>query len=200
VLGWTALTTLVFWLPVVRGAFEGQSYAWGAFSLSGRGVTGDYWLPLVGAALALLVQWWGWRGGPRALLYPLLGGWHAALAVGAIYLSATRLDDFRFRGDTLGVDVSLRVAGPLFFSAWAIAAGWWVARDLRRPPVPRPPWTAANRRRVVALAGLLPVQLVLLRLGSPESLADQLGVVVTIGQWLLVGHALRPAAAAVPAS
>lgn len=41
---WTALTTLVSWLPFVRGLFDGMSYQWGAFGFSGRGTSGDYWV------------------------------------------------------------------------------------------------------------------------------------------------------------
>lgn len=42
------------------------------------------------------------------------------------------------------------------------------------------------------LVCLLPIQFVLLRLGPPDGLADQVGVVNTMAQWLLLGTALKP--------
>ena len=27
-LGWFSLTTVIFWLPMIRGAFDGVSYQW----------------------------------------------------------------------------------------------------------------------------------------------------------------------------
>ena len=36
-LGWFGLTTIVFWLPTVRGAFDDPSYQWGLIDFSGRG-------------------------------------------------------------------------------------------------------------------------------------------------------------------
>jgi hypothetical protein len=177
-LRWTALTTLIFWL-----------------GLTGRGIAGDYWFPLVGSAAFLVIFWWGWRRGPRVPLYVALGTWHAALAAGAAYLAVTQPEDFRFQGDTLGVDVSLALVGPVLFGGGAAAAMYWIYRDRRTPTGPPPPWAARNRRWVLGLVALLPLQFALLRFGPPQSLADQLGVVLAIVQWLLVGRAIRPGAA-----
>jgi len=194
-LRWTALTTLIFWLPTVRGAFDGATYAWSLLGLRGQGLAGDYWFPIIGTAASLLVFWWGWRRGPRLPLYLALTVWHLALAAGATYLAVTQRDDFRFQGDTLGVDVSLAFVGPLLFGAWAMVGVYWIIRDARVPTDPPPPWTARNRRWVLGLLALLPLQFALLRLGPPGSVADQIGVVLTIVQWLLVGRAIRPGAA-----
>ena len=60
-LHWFALTTLVFWLATLRGAFDGPSYQWGLFGLGGRGLTGDYWFPAVGTLAALVVIGAGWQ-------------------------------------------------------------------------------------------------------------------------------------------
>src|SRR5690348_10797198 len=46
---WTSLTTLIFWLPSVRGLFDGASYEWGAFGFRGRGIAGDYWFVATGS-------------------------------------------------------------------------------------------------------------------------------------------------------
>lgn len=45
---------------------------------------------------------------------------------------------------------------------------------------------------VLALAALLPMQLVLLRVGEPHGTTDQIGVLITIAQWFLLSVALAP--------
>jgi len=45
---------------------------------------------------------------------------------------------------------------------------------------------------VLALAALLPLQLVLLRVGEPHGTPDQIGVLITIAQWFLLSIALGP--------
>lgn len=198
VLNWTALTTLVFWLPTVRVLFDGPGYSWGLFGFGGVGFTVDYLLPVIGSFAALLTQWLGWRGGRRLLLYLLLGLWHLSLAAGALYFAATQPGAFRFQGDTLGIDFSLAVVGPALFSAWAIATLVWIARDLRAAGVNASARDTSDLRWAVVLVGLLPVQFFLLRFGAPDGLTDQIGVLLTVAQWLLVGPALRPRRGSVP--
>lgn len=192
---WTALTTIIFWLPAVRGLFDGATYEWGGFGFSGRGVAGDYWFPLVTSVLAIATQYLAWRG-PRGLFYVLFGGWHLYLAAGAIALAVSSPESLRFRGDTLGVDVSLAVAGPVLFCLAATLVLFWMVRDLRRGE-PRPGflcWSQRNTRWTLALASLLPMQLVLLRIGEPHATADEIGVLVTMAQWFLLSVALWPGA------
>lgn len=190
-LHWTALTTLVFWLPLVRGAFDGETYRWAGFGFGGAGTGGDYWFVAVGAVLAATTMALGWRGA-RPPFHALLVGWHGYLAAGATWLAATRPETFTFSGDTLGVHVSLAVAGPLLFGGFALAAVAWTVRDVRRGGGREvPPWSRANTVRLAALAGLLPVQFALLRFDRLGP-TDPIGVLVTIAQWLLVGWAIRP--------
>jgi hypothetical protein len=180
-LAWTAVTTLVFWLPTVRGAFDGDSYVWGLVGLGGHGTRGAYWFPLAGTIFALGMQALGWRG-TRFPFHLLLAGWHLLIGAGVVYLAVTDPEGFRFQGDTLGIPAVL-----------AVGWGW---RDLRRGPGrPAPPWQSRNRRWLAALVLLLPIQFVLLRFGPPSAASDQIGVLLTIVQWLLVGRALRPYAA-----
>ena len=81
-LAWTSLTTLVFWLPLVRGAFDGTSYQWALGRLGGAGVGGDYWLPVLGSAFAIATLTLGWRGA-RPPFHWLLLAWHALLTAAA---------------------------------------------------------------------------------------------------------------------
>lgn len=188
-LGLFALTTVVFWLATVRGAFDGPSYRWGLFGLSGRGTGGDYWFPLVGAAGALAVLAGGWRG--KRWAFATLAVWSVLVLVTIIAVMASSPDDFRFRGDTLSLDVSLVWIGPLLFGAGAVlslVAAW---RAYRRAPIVAAPWNARSSRWLALLAAALPVQFVLLRFGHAESLSDQIGVLVTIAQWFMVDRIFR---------
>lgn len=191
-LGWTALSTIIFWLPFVRGLFDGQTYEWGLAGRGGTGVSGDYWMPVLGVILALAIRYFGWRGA-RMPFHALLLLWVVPLGAGATWLTLTRPEDFRFQGDTLGVDVSLAWAGPVIFGGFALLGIFWVVRDLlsgRKREAP--PWRPVNQRMLIALAALLPIQFVLLRFGVPHGTTDQIGVILTMLQWFLLGAALAP--------
>ena len=190
-LAWTSLTTVVFWLVTARGAFEGPSYQWGLFGLGGQGTSGDYWFPVVMAFLSLFVIALAWR----RPIWPVLGVvalWHVGLFAGAVRLAVSAPDEFRFRGDTLGVDISLAWLGPVLFGLGAIGAMAGVWRSYRQEYASAPAWEGRNRRWLLLLIACLPVQFALLRFGTPDSVADKLGVLLTIAQWLLVGRAFRP--------
>jgi hypothetical protein len=101
VIGLFTLTTLVFWLPAVRGAFDGPSYQWGLFGLGGRGVGGDYWFPVVGASGALAVLAGAWRC--RRWAFVVLAAWSVVVFVAVLAAVTSNPAGFRFRGDTLGI-------------------------------------------------------------------------------------------------
>jgi hypothetical protein len=184
-----AVTTVIFWLAAVRGAFDGPSYQWRLFGLGGRGVGGDYWFPLAGVSGALIVLAGGWRC--KRWAFAVLATWSVLVLVAVLALVASSPDDFRFRGDTFGMDVSLAWVGPLLFGAGAVlsvVAAW----RLYRQSTVVAAWNARNARWLILLATALPLQFVLLRFGGAESLSDQVGVLVTIVQWLMVGRIFRP--------
>ena len=191
---WTALTTLVFWLPFVRGLFDGASYQWGGFGFSGRGTSGNYWFVALASLLAIALQYLAWRG-PRAAFYALFGGWHLYLAFTTASAAISDPASLRFQGDTLGVDVSFAVAAPVFMGVAAAAVLFWIVRDARiaTPRAAWTHWTQRNTRWALVLTALLPMQLLLLRVGEPHGTTDQIGVLITIAQWFLLSIALRPA-------
>lgn len=190
-LAWTALTTVIFWLPLMRSLMDGDTYEWGFASFGGHGLHGDLWFPALGVALALSIRGLGWRGA-RMPFHALLLLWIVPLGASATWLSITQPDDFRFQGDTLGVDVSLAPVGILLFGGLAALAVFWVIRDLRSGRrCEALPWTRTNKVLGFALIALLPIQFVLLRFGEPHGTTDQIGVVLTILQWMLIGAALR---------
>lgn len=188
-LGWFGLTTIVFWLPTVRGAFDGPSYQWGLIGFGGRGIGGDYWFPLLGTSVALIVLAGGSRRRPWA--YALVAVWSALLLLGITAVVVKSPDDFRIRGDTLGIDVSLAAVGPTVFGAAAVLSAVSAWRVHRHCHYIEASWQRRNWRWLGALAGALPLQFALLRFGTPNSLSDQIGVVMTIIQWLLVGRVFR---------
>lgn len=180
-------------MATVRGAFDGPSYQWGLFGLGGRGVGGDYWFPFLGASIALAVVAGGWRN--RRWAFNTIAAWSVLVFAVVVAAVASSPTDFRFRGDTLGIDVSLAVVGPVLFGTSALlsqVAAWRV--HLRRQ-VAAVEWQTRNWRWLTALVGALPFQFALLRLGGPDSLSDQIGVVITIVQWFMVGRVFRSHAA-----
>jgi len=188
-LGWFSLTTVAFWLPTIRGAFDGASYQWGLFGLGGRGTGGDYWLPLVASLVAIALTAGAWRGQRWALW--LVAAWSLLLTLAFAVFMATSPEDLRFRGDTLGIDVSLGWVGLIVLVGATLltlvsATQAPSSEDLVPPP------SSLNGTWLGALALALPIQFVLLRLGAPGSSLDQAGVVLTVVQWFLIGRIFAP--------
>jgi hypothetical protein len=188
-LGWFSLTTVVFWLPTIRGAFDGQSYQWGLIGLGGRGMAGDYWLPLAASLGAIGVTAGAWRG--RRWAFWAMAVWSLLLMLALSVYIATSREDFRFQGDTLGIDVSLRWVGPVILAAATVLT---VVAAMRAHASANGATTSSwlNRPWLSALALTLPIQFALLRFGAPGSTLDQLGVLLTIVQWLLIGRIFMP--------
>ncbi|MEO8068547.1 MAG: hypothetical protein ABI599_12700 [Flavobacteriales bacterium] len=189
---WTSFTTLIFWLPTVRGAFDGDSYEWGVLGFSGRGISISYWFPLTGSLFSIVLLWLGWRGA-RFPFNMLLGGWHSFLAVGLTMVVQQDPDGFHLKGDTVGMDIDLALVGPVFFGGWMLLTWWWIVRDFRQNRNNDvPTWTKRNRAWLSVLVALVPVQFILLHSGTIESLRDQLGVLLSVAQWLILGAAFVP--------
>ena len=196
ILIWTMITLILVWLPFVRGLMDGDSYRWGNLfwgrQIRGSGVHGDYWVLVLQVLFGLTLLYLGWRGA-RQPFHWLLLLWHIPLGVQAIKEALTSPEDYRFRGDSLGVDVSLAWVGPLFFGGFALLSLFWVVRDLRRTRGKvELEWTHVNRILLFIALGLLPVQFVLLRFGEPHGPRDQVGVILTMLQWVLINFALFP--------
>lgn len=188
---WFTLTTVIFWLPTVRGAFDGDSYVWGLLGLGGRGVGGDYLFPVLASLFSIAVIAAGWR--QRTWAYAIIAVWSVLMLVAATVAVAIRGGDIRFRGDTLGVNVSLAWLGPFVFGLAVIVSGLAYLRAYRQPAREVHRWSPVNRRWLATLVTLLPIQFVLLRFGDPASVLDQIGVIITMMQWLFVGRIFRPA-------
>jgi hypothetical protein len=196
ILIWTAITLIIVWLPFVRGLMDGSTYQWGNYffgmQFGGRGVHGDYWLLVLQAVFGIFLLYLGWRGA-RPPFHWLLLLWQILLAAQACYNSFTSPEDYRFQGDTLGVDVSLAWVGPVLAGGFALLSILWVVRDLRtRREKVLPKWSRANFTFLLIVLGLLPIQFVLLRFGEPHGPRDQVGVILTMTQWILISLSLFP--------
>ena len=196
ILIWTMITMVIVWLPLIRGLMDGDSYEWGnsfwGIQVGGQGVHGQYWLLLLQAIIGIAVLYFGWRGA-RQPFHWLLLLWHIPLGAQAIYDAISSPEDYRFRGDTLGVDVSLAWVGPLFFGGFALLSVLWVIRDFRRErDTAAPEWKRANYVLLLIAVSLLPIQFLLLRFGEQHGPGDQAGVILTMCQWVLINLGLFP--------
>ena len=196
ILIWTMLTLIIIWLPLVRGLMDGDNYQWGnsffGRDLGGHGLHGDYWFLLLQASFGLVLLYLGWRGAQPPFHWLLLL-WHISLGLQAVYNSLTFPEEYRFKGDTLGVDVSLAWVGPLFFGGFALLSVLWVVRDLKsRRERAAPEWIRVNWVLLLIAVGFLPIQFVLLRFGEQHGPRDQAGVLLTMLQWVLINLAFFP--------
>jgi len=190
VLIFTAVTMIAVWLPLIRGVMDGPSYEWGTSFMGkdfgGKGVGGDYWFVVLQAVLCLATIYFGWRGA-RQPFHWLLMIWIVPSMISAIYNAIKFPDEYRLRGDTMGLDISLAWIGPAFWLILFLSAVAWMASDLRkRIDKPMPSWTRRNTIFIILVFALLPVQFFLLRSGGGTDSKDQIGVVLTIAQWVLL--------------
>jgi hypothetical protein len=180
---------MVFWLATVRGAFDGMSYQWSLLGFGGRGVDGDYWFPLLCASATLIVLAGGWRY--RRWAFVAMAIWSILVLIVVIEAVVSNPNDFRFRGDTLDIDVSLVLIGPMLFGVGAVLSILSAWRVNRRRKISAAVWDTRNARWFAVLAAALPLQFVLLRFGDEDSLSDQIGVIITIVQWCMIGRVFR---------
>lgn len=194
ILIWTAFVGVFFWLPTVRGLIDGPSYEWGLGVIGGNGLGGDYWVVALIAAFTATTLYLGWRGG-RGPFAALLLLWHVPFGVlGLAGVLFYRDAIPPLRGDTLDFEMPLAWAAliPTVFAALAI---WWVVRHIRggwavdRQP---PAWTMANRVIGLIAVALVPLQIWMLRPGEPHDATDQIGVMLTMLQWVLLNLAAVP--------
>ena len=189
-MSWLTLTLLAAWLPLLRGAMDGPSYAWASslfgLQFSGAGISGDYGFLLAKAAVALGLMFAGWRH-PNGAFRLVLVGWLALMLADTIFNVFRSPGDFRFQGDTLGIDVSLAFIAPALDAAVLLLAMAWL---LRAPALPVPPLARPNFVLLLTAFALLPAQYLLLSRGSGQDASDVGGVLLTIFGWSLLSAGL----------
>ena len=189
-MSWLTLGFLTAWLPLVRGAMDGPTYQWGGglfgLQFSGAGLAGDYPYVLVRAAIGLALLFYGWRR-PNGAFRLALVGWLALMLADTLFNVVTAPEDFRFQGDTLGIDVSLAVMAPALDAAMLLLAAAWL---LKAPALPVPPLARANIVLLSVAAALLPLQYALLSTGHGQDSNDVVGVLLTMLGWFLLSAGL----------
>jgi hypothetical protein len=189
---WVTTIFLTAWLPFLRSMMDGPSYEWGATlfgrQFSGNGLAGDYWYPVLKAAIGLSLLYGGWRR-PDGLVRVALVGWLTLSLADTLYSVATSPENFRFRGDTLGIDLSLVLIAPALDATMLALAIWWAARA---PALGQAPMSMTNHVMLGTAALLLPVQYLLLSSASGHDTPDVLGVLLTLTQWALISAGLAP--------
>ena len=90
VMGWTAITTIFAWLPLVRILGRPEGYTWAILGVSGSGTDGPFWIFVLLTVFVVSMLFAGFRG-PRALFHPMLLLWHGAVTAVVIpFIALTR--------------------------------------------------------------------------------------------------------------
>jgi hypothetical protein len=146
---WISLLFLVAWLPFVRSIMDGPSYEWGdtvfGTSFGGAGMGGDFWYPAFKAALGISLLYLGWRR-PNGAARVAIATWLALVLADTLYSVATMPGSFRFRGDTLGIDISLVFIAPAIDAAMLALALWWARSG---PPLLTPPFGHPAHKQLI---------------------------------------------------
>ncbi|GHH99732.1 hypothetical protein AM1BK_32750 [Neobacillus kokaensis] len=159
--------------------------------LNGSGVGGDYWILLIFVFLMISVVFLGWRG-IRVPFRFVLVIWFLLLTVesGSWFFSA---ESVHFKGDTLGFDVPFgKIIFP-FDLLFLILSIVWIIRDSRNNfRFTLPSMKKINRILLILFFCLFPFQLLLFRILDYSVIFDEIGVFLTIFQWILLNLSFYP--------
>jgi hypothetical protein len=194
-MAWTVFTTTFLWTPTMRGLFKPEISSWVVMGIRGTGREGAFWVFPALALLALFAFYLEGRGRWRPLFHILLIGWHTTVTGIVVYGAAVQGTGAYFEGAMWGVRVPLLAVAVPFVAFFALAIRW-VLRERRAPGRPEPARWGAVHWSTLGLAGLLlPVAIVLFRLGEGIDWTTRLATAATILQWILLTQALshRPA-------
>ncbi|MCR2823753.1 hypothetical protein [Lederbergia panacisoli] len=181
-----------FWLPIVRGIFDGSSYTWSVWlGFDGIGIHGDYWLLLIFTVMLVFVIYLGWRGAQKPFHWLLLS-WLILLVIesGTMFFSQ---ETIYFKGETLGTEFAIgKVIFPIDL-LFLILSSIWVIRNVKKTRSKKKiAWRKENRILLTAFFIVFPIQLITLRFFDHNIIFDQVGVALTMLQWLLLNLAFYP--------
>lgn len=190
----SGFTFMLVLLPIVRCLFDGDTYSWGnqiyGISFFSKGIQPDYFIliPLLVFYLFFYYSFYWVKN--RCLFYTALIIWWL-LNFGNLLFDIIKNGDTMFHGDTLNVHISLSNIVIPFSVITVIWIVMIILKDKKRPKVSIP-WTKKNKNLAIILLCLLPVQFVLLATGEPNTLTDEIGVVITIIQSFTVAFVFIP--------
>lgn len=189
-----SLTFMLVWLPLLRSVFDGHSYQWGTsyfgVKFQGTGLSPDYWFLLVQMAFYFALFVAMYRVQNRRIYYLLLLLWFVHV-FGNLLADIAINGDTMFHGDTLNVHISLTwIVVPLSVLTLLLIL-LEIRADRQRSEVAIR-WNRKNRNMLWFILGPLPIQAILLAMGEPHGLTDQIGVILTIVQCFLLPLVVRP--------
>jgi hypothetical protein len=191
VMGGTIVTTVFAWLPLVRIVGRPEGYHWRLFGIGGSGTEGPFGVFVILAAYAFTMVFTGMRG-PHGLFRVMLVLWHGALAGGVVVASVRSGFAAAWEGQGLHFSIPMPVAAVPVVVLAALAVVWAV----KRRPDDRPPTStgrsSVNRGKLALAIVLLPLAIVLFRLGTNYNWVTALAILVTIPQWVLLLTAFDP--------
>lgn len=183
VMGWTAITSIFAWLPLVRILGRPEGYSWAILGVSGSGIEGPFWMFVPLTVYVVVMLYTGFRG-PRKLFRPMLLLWHAAVTAVVVAGIVQGGAGATLQGQGLGFEVPLWVLA-LPFGVGTVLAGLWVVADARAGvPPPAPPWGPGNTRRLAVSLVLLGVALLLFRAGTNYNWVTATAIIATVAHWI----------------
>ncbi len=191
----TVLSSWLWWVPI-RCIAEGRPFEWanefGTGLLRGAGMGGDFLVLLLLSAMLVSIVFMGWRGA-RAPFKPLLVLWTSVNFASTMIIVLNDPSQYRFRGDTFGIDINMAWFMPFLKGALVAAALWWVVRDTLSPRSRTiPAWEPRNSRLLAWVLVIVPFQVALLRMGPVHGATDKAGWILTYVAWILVVLAFLP--------
>ncbi len=189
-----SVTFLVVWLPFLRSVFDGASYPWGTnyfgFFISGNGITPEFLFVVIQLVFYVILMYSMYWMRNRIVFYILALLWFIN-SFGNLLFDIAVNGDTLFHGETLNVHISLFwVVLPL--SAISLLLIYQVIREDAQSAETAYRWTPKNSMRLLLILGPLPLQALLLASGEPDGITDQVGVIMSISQCLLLPFVYKP--------
>jgi len=189
------LSSWLWWVPV-RCVMEGEPFQWansfGNGVLRGSGMGGDFWVLLLLSTMFIAIVYMGWRS-PQGVYRALLPMWCGINLIGTLIIVLDDPSRYRFRGDTMGIDINMAWFMPALKGALVLAVVTWIVREITHPTIrTTPAWTPLNSRFLAPVLVLVPLQILLLRFGPMHDWTDKLGWMLTYLEWVLINLAFLP--------
>jgi hypothetical protein len=191
VLTWTILTSTFFWTSTMRLLLKPEISSWRIFTVGGKGLMGEFWLPPLVVFIALFLFYLEGRGKLRPIYHILLICWH--LAITGLFIYGSMQSNARISFGTWGVRLDLIwLVVPL--AVFSILAIILVIQESRgQSLVVQLKWYRVDWKTLAIAVMLFPVALLFFRLGEGFNWLVKIAVIVTIIQWILIAEALgRP--------